>query len=151
MSEEVMDGDLFDFDPEQIKAFHDAEVRGGKGDVPDGKYTATIIKAFGQVKNGNPQLNVHLKINNGKYKGRMLFKSYNLKHPVGLSSLKGDLIICGLPLKDLSELRDKVPELVNLNLSVAKKKNDKDFVNIYFNDLLAAEENGSEGDVEDNF
>lgn len=152
MSEEL--DDLFNFNPEQIKQFEEAEeTSSSRSNPPDGDYTVKVAKAFGQkTAKGELQLNLHLKITNGEHKGRLLFKNYFLdgkNSKIGISYLKKDLVTCGIKLKGLDELKEKLPDLLDLNLAVVKKTKDptSKFYNLFINSLLSED---SDPDYQDN-
>jgi len=165
MSEEHEVDDLFDFNPELDSAFKNADVtsKNKKSEVPDGNYNVAIVKAaLEKSKNNAPRLNLHLKITNGNHKGRLIFQNYNLNHKVGIEILAKDLHTLGIKLDSLNELKDRVGELLDLNVAVHKKTKENTGtdgkvytnVNVYFNDLLPAEamEDGeSETKSEDDF
>ncbi len=159
MSEEV--DDLFDFNPELDSMFKNADVtsKGNRSEVPDGNYNVVISKvALEKTKANTPKLNLHLKITNGNHKGRLIFQNYNLNHKVGIEILAKDLHTLGIKLDSLKELKDRVGELLDLNVAVHKKtkestKEGKTYtnVNVYFNELLPAEsmeDSDGEGDGE---
>jgi hypothetical protein len=61
----------------------------GPEPVPDGTYVGEVVKAEkGTSKAGNPKLTVQWKIVYGEYKNRVIFDTFTLNQPVGLSKLK---------------------------------------------------------------
>jgi hypothetical protein len=140
MSEEL--DDLFNFNPEQLKEFEQASVDNERKNPPDGEYTVKVLKAFAQKKpGGDPQLNLHLKITSGEQKGRILFKNYTMTKNPGMSIMKKDLWKCGIQIKGLDEIRDRLPDLLDLNLLVVKKsKPDSKYYQLYINALLPNEQ-----------
>lgn len=141
MSEEL--DDLFNFNPEQLKEFEQAATNNERKNPPDGEYTVKVLKAFAQRKQGgDPQLNLHLKITNGEQKGRILFKNYTMTKNPGMSIMKQDLWKCGLQIKSLEEIKDRLPDLLDLTLLVVKKttKPDSKYYQLYINAVLPNEE-----------
>lgn len=148
-----MSDDLYDFSPEEDKVFQDAEVD-TKKEPPDGKYQVQIVKAFMEKKPdkaGIPKraMHFHLQILNGPHKNKYLFKRNNVDTEVGLKILKGDLAACGLELSSLSELKDRLEDLLDKKLEVNKSTNKKDerYYNVYINKLIDVPESVEEDDI----
>ncbi len=57
----------------------------------------------------------------GDYADRHIFKRHNLEQEQRFPFLKGDLETCGLSLKTLSELEDRLDELVGVTLEVSQQ------------------------------
>ncbi|MHB9038950.1 MAG: DUF669 domain-containing protein [Armatimonadota bacterium] len=95
-------------------------------DVPPGKYQvrverAEIVKA---VSTGNPMLKWTLKILGPTHVGRLLWrnstwvsKDKNTEERL-MSWLRTDLHICGVDISTLSELRDRLGDLLDVTLEV---------------------------------
>lgn len=91
-------------------------------DVPDGKYTARVERV--ELKNsqqGNPMLAWELRITGGDCDNRMLFRNNMLVTEQNLAWLKTDLGRCGMELAKLSDLEDRLGELLDITLEVTKK------------------------------
>jgi hypothetical protein len=74
----------------------------------------------------------------------LLWKNSVIASKENVRWLKNDLHACGLDLMKLSELRDYLPQLLDVQLEVTKRTRG-DSVNIYFNRRLVLEEQGSGG------
>lgn len=144
------DEGLFDFSEDLLKAFQEAQIssRSDKSKpVPDGKYEAETVKVVPGKFNGKQQLNLHIRIVNGNYKGRMVFRRYTLD-PKGMGYLKTDLSVMGVPLEDLSQLKDHLENMLGKRIKIniqnkpypGKDGSPKNAVNVYINELLAPEE-----------
>jgi len=122
-----------DYDGTEVKD-QDYEV------IPPGKYQVVTDKV--ELKHaessGNPMLTWTLRIISSTFKDRLLWKnSVILPHTLGF--LKKDLSICGLDSIKLSELKQHLNKLLDLQLEITlKTKNDN--TNIFFNRLIGTKE-----------
>ena len=87
-------------------------------DLPDGLYDVSVFDIeLGEGEYG-PYINWKLKIQTGEHAGKYLFHR-RMINDKGLSFVKQDLVCCGYTGK-LSELKDKMPELLGITLEVKK-------------------------------
>ena len=104
--------------------------------VPDGTYQVKSEKVeLRRSRAGNAMLSWQLRILTGDFEGRMLFKNSMLATSDNLRWLKTDLGICDLKLQKLSDLPDRLEDLLDITLEVYAKQ-DGDFQNVYFNKKL---------------
>jgi hypothetical protein len=102
--------------------------------VPDGRFQVNVekVELTRARTSGNTLLRWQLKILNGPLAGRLLFKNSVIASPENLKFLKTDLVLCGLELEKLSELPDRLEDLLDVKLDIVKKSRG-DNSNIYFN------------------
>ena len=101
-------------------------------DIPDGKYQVKIDRiSIEESKNNNLMLRYVLKILNGNYTGRLLFKN-TMIIPDTLKYLKQEISICQIECKKLSDLQNKLTNFLDIMLEVTKKTKGE-YENIYFN------------------
>ncbi len=123
--------------------------RNDSEEIPSGKYRVSVEKVeLTRAKStGNQMLSWQLRIEEGPYKGRMLFRNNMLMNATNLVFLKKDLATCGLTLAKFSDLplTGTLDPLLDVKLEVSKvpQKNDPTKSNIYFdrrltNDLITA-------------
>jgi hypothetical protein len=137
------DIDLSQFDEE----FEAAPVEEREfGEVPDGKYQVQVdkVELTTAKSSGNPMLAWTLRILGPQYAGRLLWRYSVIATRENVKWLKNDLHVCGLDLVRLSELRDHLPQLLDVQLEVTKRTRG-DSVNIYFNRRLVLNEQGTGG------
>lgn len=135
-SEAVVE-DLFDFSDFDAD-FQKAELVERLTEAPDGKYLVKINKVVvNKTSSGKRQLNLHLPIVSGKYKGMYLFKRYMLEKDSNFSYLKTDLATLGLKAKTLTEAVERREELLDMFVNVTKRKKDptSTFYDVYINSL----------------
>lgn len=131
MEDNNNDLDLANFDND----FDSAEVEERDfEDVPDGKYQVSVEKVeLTRAKTtGNPMLKWALKIIGPKHKGRFLWRNNVMANSDNIKWLKQDLYTCGLQLAKLSELPDRLDELLDVKLDVTKRTTGQ-YENIYLN------------------
>ncbi|WP_029423297.1 DUF669 domain-containing protein [Alicyclobacillus macrosporangiidus] len=89
--------------------------------LPDGRYKVEIERAEIRPNpfSGDLELALDLAIIEGDYTDRHIFKRHNLEQEQRFPFLKGDLETCGLSLNTLSELEDRLDELVGVALEVS--------------------------------
>lgn len=107
------------------------------GDIPDGKYRVAVDRVeITTTKRKTPALKWRLRILDGQYRGRILFRTSVLSSPQTIAWLKSDLHICGVDLQKLSELPSELERLLDVELDVTKRTRG-DFDNVYFNKRAA--------------
>lgn len=126
----VGDIDLTQFDDEYSNA---AVEEREFDDVPDGKYQVNVdkVEMTKAHKTGNPMLKWTLKILGPKCAGRLLWRNSVITKAT-LSWLKTDLATCGLEIGSLSELPNRLGDLLDVKLEITKRSKD-DSSNIFFN------------------
>jgi hypothetical protein len=137
------DIDLSQFDEE----FEAAPIEEREFDeVPDGKYQVQVdkVELTTAKSSGNAMLKWTLRIRGPHYAGRLLWRYNVIVTRENVRWLKTDLHTCGLDLVKLSELRDYLPRLLDVQLEVTKRTRG-DSVNIYFNRRLVLDEQGTGG------
>jgi len=139
--------DLAAFDNE----YADSKPPGNDFDpVPDGTYQAKIHKVSLDHVKGYILLKWQLKITNGTYEGRTMFKT-NFINEGNMGYLKADLGRCGVNLGLLHDLPDHLSDLLDVVVEVQQKttekkdKNGKPYVNVYINRMVA--DNREDSDV----
>jgi len=141
--DESPDIDLSQFDEE----FEAAQVEDREfADVPDGKYQVQVdkVELTTAKSSGNPMLKWTLRILGPHYAGRLLWRNNVIATRENVRWLKNDLHLCGLDLVRLSDLRDYLPQLLDVQLEITKRTKGEN-VNIYFNRRLALDEQGTGG------
>jgi hypothetical protein len=129
------------FDEEYAKA--EAPENQGGDELPDGIYHVKVDEVeLGYTKtSGDPILKWQLEVEVGPHAGRKLFRNNLFATVSNLSYLKKDLAICGLVLTKLSDLEDRLEQLLDVELEVKQKTNrngDKEYRNVYFQKRIAA-------------
>ncbi len=130
-------------DLSQYEQAYDEQVVEDRGfsEVPDGKYQCRVESALldRTRMSGDPILKWQLEILNGEFSGRYLFRNNLFGSPDNLRFLKADLSRCGLVLGKLSELPDRLGQLLDVEIEVQKKtttKGDKEYSNVYIQKRL---------------
>jgi hypothetical protein len=128
------------------EAYDKAPLETGSGNVPDGKYTAKVARAFiaESKRSGDPMLKWELTIIAGDYEGRKLFRNNMLANEENLKFLKKDLNTCGMTLNRLSELGNRTEELLDIVVEVQKKTNGE-YENVYLNKRIDVDDDGVPG------
>lgn len=137
------DIDLSQFDAD----FAEASVEDREfDDVPDGKYRVLVdkVELTTAKTSGNPMLKWKLRILGPHYAGRFLWRNNVIATRENVRWLKNDLHVCGLELVRLSDLREHLPALLDVQLEVTKRTKGEN-VNIYFNRRLVLDEQGTGG------
>jgi hypothetical protein len=104
--------------------FRTAEPDSAGGDfesVPDGSYQAVIEKV--ELRNsskGNPMLTLMLRILGPRHANRVLWRNIVFTQN-SVKYAKADLCTCGLALANLSELRSRLTDLLDVKLEITKK------------------------------
>lgn len=103
---------------------------------PDGKYQVLVDKVeMTRSKERNlPMLKWQLKILGPRCTGRYLFRNNVIASPENVKWLKNDLATCGMDVAGLklSELPNRLGELLDVTLEVQKKTNGE-YTNVYLN------------------
>lgn len=127
--------DLTQFDSEYATA---APPENTNEEPPDGKYEARVAKV--EIKesktSGKPYLKWQLVIDNGPHTGRYLFRNNQMSSAENLAWLKKDLGTCGLKLEKLSDLPNRLNDLLDKRVKVTKKSRGENY-NVYLDKLLA--------------
>jgi hypothetical protein len=114
------DIDLSQFDDD----YDSAEVEDREFDaVPDGKYQVMVerVELSRAKSSGNPMLKWTLKILAPTHAGRLLWRNNVMASKENIKWLKNDLHNCGLELEKLSDLPDRLNDLLDLTLEVTKR------------------------------
>ena len=118
---------LSQFDNEYEQASDTASL-----EVPDGMYNCNIDKVeIVKSKKDNPMLKWTLRVIDGDYENRLIWKYSMIATKQNVHFLKVDLIICGVDLPVFSDLENYLEDLLDVELEVKTKKKD-DFLNVYF-------------------
>lgn len=114
--------------------------------VPDGRYHVEVDHVeLGETANtGNPVLKWTLRIVGGDHSDRILFKRRVITEKT-VRFLKSELQVCGLELRELSDLPGHLEEVTGLHLEVMKKTNGE-WVDIYFENRLDSAGDGAADD-----
>jgi hypothetical protein len=104
---------------------------------PDGRYTVIVqkVELARARSSGNPMLRWQLRITSGAHDGRILFRNNVMASKENLAWLKKDLHTCGLDLEKLSDLNDRMSELLDVALDVTKRTRG-DRTNVFLNKRL---------------
>jgi hypothetical protein len=91
-------------------------------DIPDGKYQVNVekVELTRSQTSGNPMLKWTLKILAPKFAGRLLWRN-NVITNDSMKWLKTDLHTCGLKLEKLSDLPNRISDLLDIKLEVTKR------------------------------
>lgn len=137
----VADEDLFGFD----EGYEKAEVKKNNfGEPPpDGDYVVRVDKVNFLMKESKledgtvikkPVIKFFFKIEEGDYKGRLLFKDSYVTNKT-LAMVKSELQTLGLVLKPFSQLNTRYIELLDKGAKVTKRvrPDNERFYNVYIN------------------
>ena len=124
--------DLTEFDDAFGAA--DGESSNEYDDVPDGKYQVFVdsVELTRSKEKQKRMLKWTLRITGPKQAGRLLWKYHMIESAENMVWLKRDLTTCGLKIEKLSDLQVHLTDLLDVGLTIEKKKKG-DFDNIYFN------------------
>ncbi len=116
-------------------------------EVPDGKYQVNVdkVEIVRAKSSGNPMLSWVLRIIAPRFQGRLLFRHNVLATRENMKWLKNDLHVCGLDLAKVSELQDRLGELLDVKLEVTKRTRGE-HTNVYLNRRIAVDDPGPVGD-----
>ncbi len=136
------DIDLSQFDDD----YDSAEVEDREFDVvPDGKYQVMVerVELSRAKSSGNPMLKWTLKILAPSHVGRLLWRNNVMASKENIKWLKNDLHTCGLELEKLSDLPERLNDLLDLTLEVTKRTRGEN-ENIYLNRRIEIDVNDGE-------
>lgn len=134
--------DLSQFDDD----YDSAEVEDREFDaVPDGKYQVMVerVELSRAKSSGNPMLKWTLKILAPTHAGRLLWRNNVMASKENIKWLKNDLHTCGLELEKLSDLPERLNDLLDLTLEVTKRTRGEN-ENIYLNRRIEIDVNDGE-------
>lgn len=140
------DIDLSQFDDD----YESAEVEDREFEpVPDGKYQVKVdrVEVARAKSSGNPMLKWTLKILAPTHAGRLLWRNNVMASKENIKWLKNDLHVCGLELEKLSELPERLDDLLDLTLEVTKRTRGEN-ENIYLNRRIEIDAGDGDGDSE---
>lgn len=102
--------------------------------VPDGRYRVLIqaVEMADPDEAGSPVLKWTLRILGPTSAGRLLFRDDSLASKEDRERVRWDLFLAGLPLKDLSDLRGRLEELLDARMLITKRTRGS-IETIYFN------------------
>jgi hypothetical protein len=105
-------------------------------EVPDGKYQTRIQRAAltHAQSSGEPMIKWDLVVISGELEGRHIFKNAVLTNKT-LPFIKGDLLKLGLELTRISELPDRIAEVLDKAVEITVRTKGE-YTNVYFNKLL---------------
>ena len=112
--------DLSPYDDEYAEAkVQDREFE----EIADGKYQVKVdkVELTRAKSSGNPMLKWTLKILGPRHEGRLLWRYNQFATPQNRDWLKTDLHTCGVELGKLSELNDRLEEILDIKLEITKK------------------------------
>ncbi len=116
----------------------DIEINEGSYEnLPDGKYQVAVEEVsleYSKASN-RPQVKWKLRVLVGEYKGHPIYRYNGIENYDQVTYLKKDLHTCGLDLEKLSDLEDRMYELIGVTLEV-QLKTKGEFQNCYFNKRL---------------
>ncbi|HOZ49062.1 MAG TPA: DUF669 domain-containing protein [Candidatus Hydrogenedentes bacterium] len=138
------DIDLSQFDDD----YESAEVEDREFEpVPDGKYQVKVdrVEIARAKSSGNPMLKWTLKILAPTHAGRLLWRNNVMASKENVKWLKNDLHVCGLELEKLSELPERLDDLLDLTLEVTKRTRGEN-ENIYLNRRIEIDAGDSDGE-----
>ncbi|MHB1001444.1 MAG: DUF669 domain-containing protein [Armatimonadota bacterium] len=115
-------------------------------DVPDGKYQVNVdkVELTKAQSTGNPMIKWTLKILGPQCAGRLLWRNSVITKAT-LSWVKTDLKTCGLEMDGLSELRDRLNDLLDVKLEITKRTKGES-QNIYINRRIVLDDLASRDD-----
>ena len=108
--------------------------------LPDGKYIVEVDQAeLTTSRSGSPMLKWTLRVLQGPFDNRLMWRNNMLASKENLGWLKADLTKCGLTLAKVNDLNERAGELVGCVLEVTQKTNGQ-FTNVYINRMLTDDE-----------
>jgi hypothetical protein len=116
-------------------------------DVPDGKYQVKVekVELTRAQSSGNPMLKWTLKILGPRCAGRLLWRNSVMASKENLKWLKTDLHTCGVDIAKLSDLPNRLGDLLDVTLEITKRTKGEN-ENIYLNRRVVVEDLGDAGD-----
>jgi hypothetical protein len=110
--------------------------------LPDNKYQVNIERAYIETSDEMKVfLKWELRVLTGEYQKRLIFKQNSLDNPERFGWLKGELTKVGFELKQLSDLEELLPHLLDRVMEVNLKTNKpnaegKSYQNCYFKKFI---------------
>jgi len=136
------------------ESYSKIEVQDKFSKIPDGKYTAKVNKVefkVSQPKEGNSEGELYLKwelvLTNQAFINRKVWRNNMIKSDVNKEWLAKDLAACGMTLKPFSTLRQRLPELLDLELNITIKNKDEKNMNVFIDGVI--ERSYSNNTIED--
>ena len=119
----------------------DTKSAGGGGMPPDGVYQARIDRFDFEPapQTGSLQLKTEMVVSGGDHDGSRVRTWHDLQDPDKLKWLKGHLETLGLDLERLSDLADRLPEVLDTPVEIRIKstsRGEKTYTNVYVNRRL---------------
>lgn len=119
----------------------DVPAAGGGGMPPDGVYRARIDRFDFEPapQTAALQMKTEMIITGGNHDGSRVRTWHDLQDPDKLKWLKGHLETIGLDLERLSDLADRLPEVLDVPVEIRIKttlRGDKTYTNVYVNKRL---------------
>ena len=102
-------------------------------ELPDGRYQVKVdgVRMNQAKSSGRPMIQYDLLVISGKQTGRHIFKT-SVITVASLPFVKRDVKTLGIELKRLSELPDRLDDILDVTLEVTKRTKGE-FTNVYFN------------------
>jgi len=126
--------------------FSGSEVQDRQFDaVPDGKYQVNIdrVELTRSKNSGTPMFRWVFRILGPQQRGRLLWKNSVLTRD-SMKWFKTDLHAAGLDLEQLTDLNDRMGELLNVKLEIVKKTNGE-YENVYINRRIVMDDDSLAG------
>ena len=136
----------FDFDLSQYDDEYAAAPTENPNDpVPDGKYQAVVhkVELARSKQNDTPMLKWQLRIIAPHSVGRFIFRNNMLGNAENIKWLKQDLFTCGLELEKLSDLPNRLEDLLDVAIEVTVKTKGE-YSNVFINRRLDADMEGGD-------
>lgn len=111
-----------------------------RSEIPDGKYMCRIESVeLKESKSGKPMLTQELRIIDGKFSKRKLFRNSLLVTEENVKYLKKDLHTLGIHLDRLSDLPDHLSSLLDIEVQVTVKTKGE-YQNVWIDKRLGIED-----------
>lgn len=111
-----------------------------RSEIPDGKYMCRIESVeLKESKSGKPMLAQELRIIDGKFSKRKLFRNSLLVTEENVKYLKKDLHTLGIHLDRLSDLPDHLSSLLDIEVQVTVKTKGE-YQNVWIDKRLGIED-----------
>jgi hypothetical protein len=113
--------------------------------IPDGKYQVNVerVDLTRAQASGYPMLKWTLRILAPRFRGRLLWRNNVIATRENIRWLKQDLHTCGLDLERLSELPNRLDDLLDVKVEVTKRARGEN-ENVYFNRRVVLEDGPSD-------
>jgi hypothetical protein len=152
MTEENNNMDNFDDFESELSQFDDVYAEAPEEneykELPDGKYRCVVDRAelTKSKSSGQNMLKMAFKVHEGPYAGRLIFKNSMIVTASNVEWLKKDLVCMGLKLARFGELKKRVGELLDTDVSI-QQKTKGEHTNHYIQKSFGKLEGGSAGVV----